>query len=88
METALGASYRLRPWRTCRDRPDEGRTRGSVGACYPLATAEPDAEVRLAFQPGWPFQYHVSTDVAEDETTGIVYIAEAGQVNEAPYLPG
>lgn len=84
-----------------------------------------DAEVRLAFQPEWPLQYHVDQviefrdehDVDEnglcetcgsdfsgeddptiaiekhlEETDGTdsstVYLAEGGQVYDAPYLPG
>jgi hypothetical protein len=95
-----------------------------------LEQFDPDAEVRLAFQPSWPLQYHVggvaedgghvhTVDIHEDEDgreyfctdedcpTGetwdeeprdwqlgradgpkVVYVAEAGQVSDAPYLPG
>lgn len=40
---------------------------------------DPDAEVRLAIQPGSPFEHSVG-QVEEDMQTGVVYIAEAGQV--------
>jgi hypothetical protein len=51
-----------------------------------LEYLDPDVEVRIAQQPSWPLQYHVA-DVVQDETTGIVYLAEAGQVYDEPYLP-
>lgn len=63
-----------------------------------LEDFEPDTEVRLAIQPNYPFQ-HTIAQVIEveveptceedgDETQTVVYIAEGGQLYEAPYLPG
>lgn len=62
-----------------------------------LEDFEPDQEVRLAIQPNYPFQ-HTIADVVEVDLEGeedddgdsqpIVYIAEGGQLYEAPYLPG
>ena len=44
------------------------------------------AEVRLAVQPSYPMQNEVRSELVEAE--GVVYIADAGQVRGAPYLPG
>lgn len=70
-----------------------------------LSEFDPEAEVRLAHQPEYPFQYHVG-EIVEVETGGVdedgdevdlggkvesgsvVYIGEAGQVYDRPYLPG
>jgi hypothetical protein len=51
-----------------------------------LEFVDPDVEVRIAQQPSWPLQYHVGA-IVQDETTGVVYLAEAGQVYDEPYLP-
>ena len=45
---------------------------------------DPGAEVRMAQQPAWPFEYSVSELVASDDG-GVVYIVEADQLG---YLPG
>jgi hypothetical protein len=49
-----------------------------------LEDMDPEAEVRLAIQPSYPFEHSVG-QVEEDMEKRIVYIAEAGQVG---YLPG
>lgn len=70
-----------------------------------LSDFDPEAEVRLAHQPGYPFQYHIGEIVEVDaqgededgdevdlgggvESETVVYIGEAGQVYDRPYLPG
>ena len=55
-----------------------------------LSEMPEDAEVRLAHQPGWPFEYRIDAFnpavVAKDnDNADVVYIAEAGQIG---YLPG
>jgi len=52
-----------------------------------LSEFDPNAEVRLAHQPRWAFEYSISTVAetepnADDQTT--VYIAEGNQIG---YLP-
>jgi hypothetical protein len=50
-----------------------------------------EAEVRLAVQPAWPFQHHVSGELTwrvDDAGDAVAYVGEAGQVSSAPYLPG
>ncbi len=44
----------------------------------------PEAEVRIAQQPSWPFEYSVGEVAAPDEGK-VVYIAEGAQLG---YLPG
>jgi hypothetical protein len=51
------------------------------------------AEVRLARQSAWPMQHHLSGsdpvwNVDPESGDVTVYLAEAGQVHDAPYLPG
>lgn len=46
-----------------------------------LQDMNPDHEVRLAFQPEWPFEYRMGPVLEVDNK---VYIAEAGQIR---YLP-
>jgi hypothetical protein len=51
-----------------------------------------DAEVRMAQQPSWPLQNHVSSDIAvrhpkNGEGALCVYLLDAGQVYDAPYAP-
>lgn len=60
-----------------------------------LEDVDPDAEVRLAIQPSYPFQHEIAdvVEVTDDDrgdgtTETVVYIAEAGQLWSAPYLPG
>src|SRR5690606_4199185 len=80
-----------------------------------LADCPPDAEVRLAVQPHYPFQHSIAgvcwpeePDTCPDcggayvagpgddpcqcderpTDAEIVYLAEGGQIAEAPYLPG
>ena len=51
----------------------------------------PDAEVRLAMQPNWPFEYsiHSVTPVPLEDPRGgetpVVYLSEGAQLG---YLPG
>ena len=52
----------------------------------------PDAEVRLAMQPSWPFEYSIHQVVTvedledpEGEEAPVVYISEGAQLG---YLPG
>lgn len=51
-----------------------------------LETCDPEAEVRLAQQPSWPFEYSVGDveEIGTDEGP-VVYIGEGRQLN---YLPG
>lgn len=65
-----------------------------------IAESEGDEiEVRLAFQPEWPFEYNVRSiefvenpassededdEIDNEENRGVVYIVEAGQIG---YLP-
>jgi len=42
-----------------------------------------DAEVRLAMQPNWPFEYTIRNGTASAE--GVIYLAEGRQLD---YLPG
>jgi hypothetical protein len=51
-----------------------------------------DLEVRLATQPSWPLQHHLSRDiglraVSDRDETLAVYLLEAGQVYDMPYAP-
>lgn len=48
-----------------------------------LSDLDPEAEVRLAVQPSWPFEHHLAPEVAE--VGGRVWLAESGQIG---YLPG
>jgi hypothetical protein len=60
--------------------------------------AAAETEIRLAIQPSYPMQHATpkwETDlpwrVEDDGPSGrqvIAYLAEAGQVHDAPYLPG
>src|SRR6476619_2370499 len=50
-----------------------------------LGDLDEDTPVRLAFQPSWPLQYHVSGDIRV--VRGICYLAEGGQVYDSPYAP-
>lgn len=55
-----------------------------------LSEMPPEAEVRIAEQPSWPFEYSIETFnpvvVARDgDNEEVVYIAEGSQLN---YLPG
>jgi hypothetical protein len=49
-----------------------------------LGQFDPGAEVRMAQQPSWPFEYSVSELVAAG-VGRVVYIVEAAQLG---YLPG
>jgi hypothetical protein len=53
-----------------------------------LEACDPDAEVRLAQQPAWPFEYAIDRDhVAVEVQSGdepVVYIGEGAQLG---YLP-
>jgi hypothetical protein len=57
-----------------------------------LEGCEPDAEVRIAQQPSWPFEYSISQVVEakpvdesdDDDSDPVVYIAEGMQL---AYLP-
>ena len=53
-----------------------------------LEDCNPDAEVRLAMQPRWPFEYSIDGfSLMESETDDgpVVYLPEGQQLN---YLPG
>lgn len=51
-----------------------------------LEDCDPEAEVRLAHQPAWPFEYSVSAVEEYGTDDGpVVYIAEGSQLG---YLPG
>ncbi len=58
-----------------------------------LEMCNPDAQVRLAEQPSWPFEYSVDRieEVFTDDASpdfpdeGVVYIGEGNQLD---YLPG
>ena len=49
-----------------------------------LEGMNPEAEVRLAMQPSWPFEYSIS-DYVESEDGYTVYLAEGRQLD---YLNG
>lgn len=44
-----------------------------------LEGMNPDAEVRVAMQPSWPFEYSVQDYVIESEDGETVYLAEHRQ---------
>lgn len=57
-----------------------------------LEQMNPNAEVRFAAQPNWPFEYDIDSvvqvdveDRRTDNTTEIVYLEEGRQIG---YLPG
>lgn len=57
-----------------------------------LQYMNPEAEVRFAAQPNWPFEYDIDSvvqvdveDRRTDNTTEIVYLEEGRQIG---YLPG
>jgi hypothetical protein len=57
-----------------------------------LEQMNPNAEVRFAAQPNWPFEYDIDSvvqvDVEDrriDDTTEVVYLEEGRQIG---YLPG
>lgn len=52
-----------------------------------LEDFDPDAVVRLAIQPSWPFEYRIGDviDAVDEAGNQLVYLAEGGQVR---YLPG
>lgn len=53
---------------------------------YELRAFHPDAEVRLAQQPKWPFEYSIGDIVQVDlEDEEVVYLGEGSQLD---YLPG
>jgi hypothetical protein len=66
-----------------------------------LTRLDPDAEIRLALQPNYPFQYNIDAVVqvpvlndrdaadigAPEGAKNVVYISERGQVHHQPYLP-
>ena len=49
-----------------------------------LQSMNPEAEVRLAHQPGWPFEASVG-DAIEADGAEVVYVAEGRPLG---YLPG
>ena len=58
----------------------------TVGQLRELLEAyDEDLPVRLAHQPSYPLQYHISDEVREWQ--GVVYIIERDQVYDRPYLP-
>jgi hypothetical protein len=54
---------------------------------YLLEELDPEATVRLAIQPSWPFEHSLDGNYAEVEKDGkkVVYLAEGNQLG---YLPG
>ena len=57
-----------------------------------LEQMNPNAEVRFAAQPNWPFEYDIDSvvqvdveDRRTDDTTEVVYLEEGRQIG---YLPG
>lgn len=53
---------------------------------YELQEMNPEAEVRLAMQPNWPFEYSIGDIVEVDFEDGpVVYFGEGSQLD---YLPG
>lgn len=50
-----------------------------------LGDVDPETPIRLAFQPSWPLQYHISDDIRI--VRGTCYLAEGGQVYDTPYAP-
>jgi len=52
-----------------------------------------ECEVRLAFQPNWPLQFHVGgiavPEESDDEApeTPVVYVVEGTPIHESPYAP-
>lgn len=50
-----------------------------------LDNMDPEAEVRLAIQPNYPFSHYINRWDPVVEDNDIVYIAEGGQES---YLPG
>lgn len=50
-----------------------------------LGDVDPETPIRLAFQPSWPLQYHISDDIRV--VRGTCYLAEGGQVYDTPYAP-
>ncbi len=60
-----------------------------------LEDVDPDAEVRLAMQPSWPFEYAIGRiaqvsapedeSARKDEEPQVVYLSEGNQLG---YLPG
>ena len=65
---------------------------GHLEELVELGFDEDKTEVRLAIQPSYPFQHGIDRVTALDAVTlevdeKIVYIAESGQISEAPYLP-
>jgi len=45
------------------------------------------AEVRLATQPSWPIQSRITENLAVADDRSAVYIGEAAQVYNQPYVP-
>ena len=52
-----------------------------------LSYVNPDAEIRFASQPSWPFEYSFSGPVEVEDEDGFstVYLVEGSQLG---YLPG
>lgn len=53
-----------------------------------LEGMDPDAEVRMAIQPSWPFEHDVEDAVevyVSEDSEPVVYLAEGTQLG---YLPG
>jgi hypothetical protein len=55
---------------------------------YELEACEPDAEVRIAQQPAWPFEYAIDPGTAAIQVdldgTSVVYLGQGAQLS---YLP-
>ena len=50
-----------------------------------LEEMDQNAEVRVAMQPQWAFEYSLNRDIVENEDGSIVYLSEK---NQEGYLPG
>ncbi|MDR3287058.1 MAG: hypothetical protein LBT27_06420 [Prevotellaceae bacterium] len=49
-----------------------------------LEDCNPEAEVRLAMQPRWAFEYCIENNIVQSEDEECVYLAEDNQIG---YLP-
>lgn len=55
---------------------------------YELSQMEPEAEIRFASQPSWPFEYSIDSMVVVEDDDAVyptVYLVEGSQLG---YLPG
>ena len=55
-----------------------------------LEDCNPDAEIRLGHQPGWPLAFQLHGVVPDDEdaiTDAVVWLVAADHPDETPYAP-